>query len=148
MWKQSLSVAIRKNAREAPILEGGGFKLRGQIGQTGQIGHFEMRHSVFMVAFGSLSNPVGAIRILDPRFPLCPQVGQWCHRGDDNGRGVQFGKKIWRPQRDLNPRLRRERATSWAGLDDGDNRSTIFYLVSRAGFEPATHALKGRCSTN
>ena len=26
----------------------------------------------------------------------------------------------WRPQGDLNPRLRRERATSWAVLDDGD----------------------------
>ena len=27
---------------------------------------------------------------------------------------------IWCPQRDLNPRYRRERAVSWAGLDDGD----------------------------
>ena len=26
----------------------------------------------------------------------------------------------WRPQRDLNPRRRRERAVSWAGLDDRD----------------------------
>ncbi len=27
---------------------------------------------------------------------------------------------IWRPRRDLNPCYRRERAVSWAGLDDGD----------------------------
>ena len=26
----------------------------------------------------------------------------------------------WRPQRDSNPRCRRERPESWAGLDDGD----------------------------
>ncbi len=26
----------------------------------------------------------------------------------------------WRPQGDLNPRYRRERAVSWTGLDDGD----------------------------
>ena len=26
----------------------------------------------------------------------------------------------WRPRRDLNPCYRRERAVSWAGLDDGD----------------------------
>jgi hypothetical protein len=31
---------------------------------------------------------------------------------------------IWRPRRDLNPCYRRERAVSWAGLDDGDARST------------------------
>ena len=29
-------------------------------------------------------------------------------------------KKKWRPQGDLNPRRRRERAVSLAGLDDGD----------------------------
>ncbi len=27
---------------------------------------------------------------------------------------------LWRPRRDLNPCYRRERAVSWAGLDDGD----------------------------
>ena len=47
----------------------------------------------------------------------------------------------WRPRRDLNPCYRRERPVSWAELDDGD------VLVSRAGFEPATLCLKGRCST-
>ena len=26
----------------------------------------------------------------------------------------------WRPQRDSNPRRRRERPVSWTGLDDGD----------------------------
>jgi hypothetical protein len=50
-------------------------------------------------------------------------------------------RKIWRPRRDLNPCYRRERPVSWAELDDGD------VLVSRAGFEPATLCLKGRCST-
>ena len=30
------------------------------------------------------------------------------------------GKEVWRPRRDLNPCYRRERAVSWAGLDDGD----------------------------
>ena len=49
--------------------------------------------------------------------------------------------EIWRPRRDLNPCYRRERPVSWAELDDGD------VLVSRAGFEPATLCLKGRCST-
>src|SRR5579864_2997342 len=38
---------------------------------------------------------------------------------------VRDGKQIssleyWRPRRDLNPCYRRERAMSWAGLDDGD----------------------------
>jgi integrase len=46
-----------------------------------------------------------------------------------------------RPRRDLNPCCRRERPVSWARLDDGDA------MVSRAGFEPATLCLKGRCST-
>ena len=73
----------------------------------------------------------------------------------------------WRPQRDSNPRYRLERAMSWAGLDDGDmskaTRSpgcnkektapscvpgtTDLHKMSRDGFEPSTHALKGRCST-
>ncbi len=52
----------------------------------------------------------------------------------------------WRPQRDSNPRRRRERAVSWARLDDGDR--TLKKLVSRAGFEPATRTLKVYCSTN
>lgn|GEM_PF-7056243 len=30
----------------------------------------------------------------------------------------------WRPQRDSNPRYRRERAMSWAGLDDGVSQKT------------------------
>ena len=30
---------------------------------------------------------------------------------------------IWRPQGDLNPRYRRERAVSWARLDDGDEHA-------------------------
>jgi hypothetical protein len=50
-------------------------------------------------------------------------------------------ERIWRPRRDLNPCYRRERPVSWARLDDGDA------VVSRAGFEPATLCLKGRCST-
>ena len=33
---------------------------------------------------------------------------------------VLTNSKKWRPQRDLNPRYRRERAVSWTGLDDGD----------------------------
>jgi len=54
---------------------------------------------------------------------------------------AQNEEGIWRPRRDLNPCYRRERPVSWAELDDGD------VLVSRAGFEPATLCLKGRCST-
>lgn len=38
---------------------------------------------------------------------------------------------VWRPLGDLNPRRRRERAVSWAGLDEGD-------MVSRVGVEPTT----------
>ena len=37
----------------------------------------------------------------------------------------------WRPLGDSNPRRRRERAVSWAGLDEGD-------MVSRVGVEPTT----------
>ncbi len=33
---------------------------------------------------------------------------------------MQFLGYVWRPQGDSNPRYRRERAVSWAGLDDGD----------------------------
>jgi hypothetical protein len=32
----------------------------------------------------------------------------------------RFGAENWRPQRDSNPRRRRERPVSWARLDDGD----------------------------
>jgi hypothetical protein len=55
--------------------------------------------------------------------------------------GVLRSRDYWRPRRDLNPCCRRERPVSWARLDDGDA------VVSRAGFEPATLCLKGRCST-
>ncbi len=41
------------------------------------------------------------------------------------------GLSVWRPLGDLNPRRRRERAVSWAGLDEGD-------VVSRVGVEPTT----------
>jgi hypothetical protein len=60
-----------------------------------------------------------------------------------SNRGSQglSNRKGWRPRRDLNPCYRRERPVSWAGLDDGDA------VMSRAGFEPATLCLKGRCST-
>ena len=39
-----------------------------------------------------------------------------------SGFGSIFSKCFfcWRPRRDLNPCYRRERAVSWAGLDDGD----------------------------
>jgi hypothetical protein len=50
-----------------------------------------------------------------------------CHNPLPQGRGPLQGKAlglkaafIWRPRRDLNPCYRRERAVSWAGLDDGD----------------------------
>ena len=33
----------------------------------------------------------------------------------------------WRPQGDSNPRYRRERAVSWAGLDDGDGYDKFNY---------------------
>lgn len=39
--------------------------------------------------------------------------------------------EIWRPLPDLNRCRRRERAVSWAGLDEGD-------MVSRVGVEPTT----------
>jgi hypothetical protein len=58
-----------------------------------------------------------------------------------NRKALQNNSVEWRPRRDLNPCYRRERPVSWAGLDDGDA------VVSRAGFEPATLCLKGRCST-
>ena len=48
--------------------------------------------------------------------------------------------KNWRPQGDSNPRRRRERAVSWARLDDGDffRRYHNIKKVSREGIEPST----------
>src|SRR5688572_1162212 len=39
------------------------------------------------------------------------------------GRRQPWQGDSWRPQRDSNPRYRRERPVSWAGLDDGDGPS-------------------------
>ena len=46
----------------------------------------------------------------------------------------------WRPQRDSNPRRRRERPVSWARLDDGDGQfiKKESLEVSREGIEPST----------
>ena len=47
----------------------------------------------------------------------------------------------WRPQGDSNPRRRRERAVSWARLDDGDfsgKHHNYKRKVSREGIEPST----------
>ncbi len=55
----------------------------------------------------------------------------------------------WRPQGDSNPRRRRERAVSWARLDDRDlsilkppqemfPQSVALKVVSRTGIEPVT----------
>ena len=49
--------------------------------------------------------------------------------------------KKWRPQGDSNPRRRRERAVSWARLDDGDfpdKHHNYKRKVSREGIEPST----------
>jgi hypothetical protein len=43
----------------------------------------------------------------------------------------------WRPQGDSNPRYRRERAVSWAGLDDGD-----MMIIAVLSFEFLVHSLK------
>jgi hypothetical protein len=40
-------------------------------------------------------------------------------------------KRNWRPQRDSNPRRRRERPVSWARLDDGD-----FQVLKKKRNEP------------
>ena len=59
--------------------------------------------------------------------------------------------KKWRPQGDSNPRRRRERAVSWARLDDGDfsgKHHNYKRKVSREGIEPSTTWLKVKCSTN
>jgi hypothetical protein len=70
------------------------------------------------------------------------KVQQEVQRNQPKKRKRNDSKDVsWRPRRDLNPCRRRERPVSWARLDDGD------VLVSRAGFEPATLCLKGRCST-
>ena len=41
----------------------------------------------------------------------------------------------WRPQGDSNPRYRRERAVSWAGLDDGDGFLTTYCKFQIANFK-------------
>ena len=48
--------------------------------------------------------------------------------------------KKWRPQRDSNPRRRRERPVSWARLDDGDFQFLQGKKkeMSREGIEPST----------
>ena len=56
---------------------------------------------------------------------------------------------MWRPQGDSNPRRRRERAVSWARLDDRDliyvkplwklyPQVLLSKMVSRTGIEPVT----------
>ena len=56
---------------------------------------------------------------------------------------------MWRPQGDSNPRRRRERAVSWARLDDRDliyikplwklyPQVLLSKMVSRTGIEPMT----------
>ena len=59
--------------------------------------------------------------------------------------------KKWRPQGDLNPRRRREKAVSWARLDDGDvsfSKLDFQKKMSSPGFEPGTRTLKVCCSTS
>src|SRR6185437_10786396 len=58
----------------------------------------------------------------------------------------------WRPRRDLNPCYRRERAVSWAGLDDGDawkarnwthargKKATLNISIAAAGVKIRAHA--------
>ncbi len=41
---------------------------------------------------------------------------------------------FWRPQPDLNRRRRRERAVSWAGLDDGDRTAAATYVLHKSGY--------------
>jgi hypothetical protein len=67
-----------------------------------------------------------------------PEVQRETAKNEMPNKNTSLGK---RPRRDSNPCCRRERPVSWARLDDGDG------MVSRAGFEPATLCLKGRCST-
>jgi hypothetical protein len=47
-------------------------------------------------------------------------------------------------------RLSREAKSRFRGAGEGPEttQNDVSPLVSAAGFEPATHALKGRCSTN
>ena len=56
---------------------------------------------------------------------------------------------VWCPQEDLNLRRRRERAVSWARLDDRDVKTfphpvaltladAVLKMVSRGGIEPTT----------
>ena len=57
---------------------------------------------------------------------------------------VLLSTLIWRPLGDLNPRRRRERPLSWAGLDEGDTciyrslggRLRFCRMAGLQGFEP------------
>ncbi len=54
-----------------------------------------------------------------------PQISDLCAKFYDSEKKKSYGNRrnsliCWRPQGDSNPRYRRERAVSWAGLDDGD----------------------------
>jgi hypothetical protein len=47
---------------------------------------------------------------------------------------------LWRPQGDSNPCRRRERPVSWAGLDDGDGKTSMAQCFCRGGpCENRTH---------
>ena len=49
------------------------------------------------------------------------------HGETKNPAAKAAGFYCWRPQRDSNPRRRRERAVSWARLDDRDRRYSQFF---------------------
>ena len=61
-----------------------------------------------------------------------------------SSRGQETRERILRPQRDSNPRRRRERAMSWASRRWGLSP----YEVGRTGIEPVTVWLKASCSTD
>src|SRR5439155_16093073 len=60
--------------------------------------------------------------------------------------GKTASEQVWRPQRDLNPCYRLERAVSWARLDDGDTGLTPIYDLAATNFATVFAAVASRPS--
>lgn len=95
-----------------------GQRVLGSLGQLWQHGSFEDRlrfqEVVFLTVLSTQRTADLELRQAAQSSSLCTQC--WSLM------------KVWRPRWDSNPCYRRERAVSWAGLDDRDAEMQLFDL--------------------